>query len=215
MFYYVIYNSTVLNYSNNNKKLNTFIYGTVLYILSHGLINSYDNKFAKYIKNYFWVVLAIDIFSIYYMYTYIDNGSENETDSLKALLSNFYNNTSNIKKSNNSDDEDGNGDNNGNNNGNKNEDPNHEKKQDNKKDSKKNNKNVIKSDIKEDSHDSSFNQSSQEPLPYFQDDLYSNNITSGANINGEDEIQSDNDISDQMSDTGSDIDLDKFEESLH
>ena len=93
MFYYVIYNSTVLNYSNNNKKLNTFIYGTVLYILSHGLINSYDNQFAKYIKSYFWIVLAIDIFSIYYLHNFIDNQNENENDknSLKSLLETFYN----------------------------------------------------------------------------------------------------------------------------
>jgi hypothetical protein len=89
MFYYVIYNSTVLNYSNNNKNLNTFIYGTILYILSHGLINSYDNKFAHYIKTYFWLIFAIDIASIYYMHTYLNNDLESDTNSLKSLLDAF------------------------------------------------------------------------------------------------------------------------------
>ena len=91
MFYYVIYNSTVLNYSNNNKNLNTFIYGTVLYILSHGLINSYDNQFARYIKSYFWIILAIDIFCIYYLHNNINPDIENEANSLKSILNSFYN----------------------------------------------------------------------------------------------------------------------------
>lgn len=90
MFYYVIYNSTILNYAGNNKNLNTFIYGTVLYILLHGLINSYTNQFAIYIKSYFWVILAIDIFSIYYMYNYINPENESDaTNSLKSLLDTF------------------------------------------------------------------------------------------------------------------------------
>jgi len=90
MFYYVIYNSTILNYAGNNKNLNTFIYGTVLYILLHGLINSYTNQFAIYIKSYFWVILAIDIFSIYYMYNYINTDNDSETtNSLKSLLDTF------------------------------------------------------------------------------------------------------------------------------
>jgi hypothetical protein len=90
MFYYVIYNSTILNYAGNNKNLNTFIYGTVLYILLHGLINSYTNQFAIYIKSYFWVILAIDIFSIYYMYNYINPENDSETtNSLKSLLDTF------------------------------------------------------------------------------------------------------------------------------
>ena len=90
MFYYVIYNSTVLNYSLSNKNLNTFIYGTVLYILLHGLINSYNNQFAYYIKSYFWVILAIDIFSIYYMYNYLGQELENDSNSIKSLLESFY-----------------------------------------------------------------------------------------------------------------------------
>ncbi len=90
MFYYVIYNSTVLNYSLSNKNLNTFIYGTVLYILLHGLINSYNNQFAYYIKSYFWVILAIDIFSIYYMYNYLGQDLENDSNSIKSLLESFY-----------------------------------------------------------------------------------------------------------------------------
>jgi hypothetical protein len=160
MFYYVIYNSTVLNYSSKNKKLNTFIYGTVLYILSHGLINSYNNQFAQYIKSYFWIVLAIDIFAMYYLENFINPEQENETN-LKDLIQSFYNNDNKIKK-----DE-------------------HEPE--------KENKVIIDENMNVDTENEKI---PSEPLPYLPDDLDINE-----NI-------------DQMSDAGSDIDLDKFEMTL-
>jgi hypothetical protein len=196
MFYYVIYNSTVLNYSNNNKKLNTFIYGTVLYILSHGLINSYDNQFAKYIKSYFWVILAIDIFSIYYLHNFIDseNNNENENDknSLKSLLETFYNKQDKDKENKTNEKEN--------------------KREDNvnleihKKENKKEN-NEIDGDENEEEKE-------EEPLPYFPDDL---DINEKIKNNIENISIDDNNINenfDQMSEAGSDFDLDKFEESL-
>jgi hypothetical protein len=171
MFYYVIYNSTVLNYSNKNKKLNTFIYGTVLYILSHGLINSYDNQFAQYIKSYFWIVLAIDIFAIYYLHNFIDPEQETETN-LKDIIKSFYNNDQKLKTENN---------NNNNNDIDSETFNNLPEDIDNNQDHLENKEN----------HDNNKN-----PIPYFPDELDINE-----NI-------------DQMSDAGSDIDLDKFEMSL-
>ena len=168
MFYYVIYNSTVLNYSSKNKKLNTFIYGTVLYILSHGLINSYDNQFAQYIKSYFWIVLAIDIFAIYYLHNFIDPEQETESN-IKDLIKSFYNNDSKIKTENNNDNETLN---------------NLPENIDNIQDNLDNLENKKQID------------SNTEPIAYFPDELDINE-----NI-------------DQMSDAGSDIDLDKFEMSL-
>jgi hypothetical protein len=170
MFYYVIYNSTVLNYSSKNKKLNTFIYGTVLYILSHGLINSYDNQFAQYIKSYFWIVLAIDIFAIYYLHNFIDPEQENETN-IKDLIKSFYNNDSKIKIENTNKNNDEN-----------NNEPNHLPENIDNTQNNLENKEQIDSNT--------------EPIAYFPDELDINE-----NI-------------DQMSDAGSDIDLDKFEMSL-
>ncbi len=185
MFYYVIFNSTVLNYSStNNKNLNTFIYGTVLYILLHGLINSYNNQFAHYIKSYFWVILSIDIFAIYYMHNYINQELENDTNSLKSLIDSFYNkkNTEDKNKtqqskskskpklkSKSSDDENENG----------NETENETENEESIQNTQKNN---------------------NEPIPFQMDDFMSNEV-----------IEQDQD---QMSDAGSDIDLDKFEMSL-
>ncbi len=202
MFYYVIYNSTVLNYSNNNKKLNTFIYGTILYILSHGLINSYDNQFARYIKTYFWLILAIDIGSIYYMHNYLSNDSESEADNLKSLLDAFKLTKSEkeneLKKEMSKDDEI------------------------NVKNENKNEKNQSKEnkEIKEKNNKQSSN---NEPMPFqfndnnnisLLDDNDSNNTNNDVDVDGDDDGDGDN-TSEQMSDEGSDIDLDNFEMSLN
>ena len=184
MFYYVIYNSTVLNYSLSNKNLNTFIYGTVLYILLHGLINSYNNQFAYYIKSYFWVILAIDIFSIYYMYNYLGQDLDNESNSIKSLLDSFYKKIPNKEEQNDNETD--------NRNGKKNKE-----KQDNKFNKDKDNDNDNDYSLENVSDDTNDNLLPQEfdPSESLNDELGENN-------------------SDQMSDAGSDIDLDKFEMSL-
>ncbi len=181
MFYYVIYNSTVLNYSENNKALNTFIYGTVLYILLHGLINSYNNQFALYIKSYFWVILAIDIFSIYYMYNYLNVELDNDKNSLKALIDSFY------KKDSDSE-----------NNTTKNENKKNNTKQNNTKQNKKK-QSQIDDEEQEDVNEEIEQDQEPEPEP-----ASSNN----------DQFPYENINDDQMSDAGSDIDLEKFELTL-
>ncbi len=184
MFYYVIYNSTVLNYSLSNKNLNTFIYGTVLYILLHGLINSYNNQFAYYIKSYFWVILAIDIFSIYYMYNYLGQELENDSNNLKSLLDSFYKKVPS-KESNKDENE---------------ENKDKSKPGQNKK-IKKNNDNQEENSL-EDKISDDINDTNDNLIPQDYD----------PNEPLNDEISENN--SDQMSEGGSDIDLDKFEMSL-
>lgn len=211
MFYYVIYNSTVLNYSNNNKNLNTFIYGTILYILSHGLINSYDNKFAHYIKTYFWLIFAIDIASIYYMHTYINNDLESDANSLKSLLDAFKLTKYEKEKEKDS-----------------------EIKGEIKKDSLDESKiNIKKDDSNEkgtpynkQKNQSENNSHNNEPLPFqFNENnnisMLDDNNTDINDNNDNDNNDNDNNESDpdnmfdQMSDEGSDIDLDNFEMTLN
>jgi hypothetical protein len=218
MFYYVIYNSTALNYSGNNKNLNTFIYGSVLYILSHGLIMSYDNQFSNYIKSYFWFILLIDMFAVYYLYTYITPQNETETNDLKTLITSFYNNTKdkdNIKentrdntrdntrnKDNPNDKEDSDyeetnedNDNNDMNNNMNNTNTNNMNNMNNmnmNNMNNMNNTNNMNNNIKKTKNN---NMNNNEPEPFKEDDYLT-------------------EIEDQMSDAGSDIDLDKFEMSL-
>ena len=65
MFYYLIYNSTFIKKDTfKNKNVTTLIYGTIVYILVHGLI--YVNKSIKdTLLRYFWVLFSVDIISIF------------------------------------------------------------------------------------------------------------------------------------------------------
>jgi hypothetical protein len=186
MFYYVIYNSTILNYSLTNKNLNTFIYGTVLYILLHGLINSYNNQFAFYIKSYFWVILAIDIFSIYYMHNFINQSAiddqENEND-IKSLIQSFKKEKTQLTEST-------------------------EKENGKEKENKK-----MKANSKENAND---NANDKENNQVFEPNAATSEMQAYTELSelDQEQDQEQSDIDEQMSDAGSDIDMDKFEMSL-
>ena len=65
MFYYLIYNSTIIKKDAlKNKNITTLIYGTIVYILIHALI--YINKSIKdTLLRYFWVIFSVDIVCIF------------------------------------------------------------------------------------------------------------------------------------------------------
>lgn len=65
MFYYLIYNSTIIKKDNSkNKNVTTLIYGTIIYIVIHAFI--YMNKTVKdNLLRYFWLILSVDIVSMF------------------------------------------------------------------------------------------------------------------------------------------------------
>ncbi len=65
MFYYLIYNSTIIKKDNpKNKNVTTLIYGTIVYIVIHAFI--YMNKTVKEnLLRYFWLILSVDIVSMF------------------------------------------------------------------------------------------------------------------------------------------------------
>ncbi len=65
MFYYLIYNSTIIKKDNpKNKNVTTLIYGTIIYIVIHAFI--YMNKTVKEnLLRYFWLILSVDIVSMF------------------------------------------------------------------------------------------------------------------------------------------------------
>ena len=65
MFYYLIYNSTIIKKDNpKNKNVTTLIYGTIIYIVIHAFI--YINKSIKEnLLRYFWLILSVDIVSMF------------------------------------------------------------------------------------------------------------------------------------------------------
>ena len=61
MFFYIIHEFVLKNKKVKNKKyINTFIFGSILYIISHAFIND-DTNFLYNYMNYFYCIIALDI----------------------------------------------------------------------------------------------------------------------------------------------------------
>lgn len=69
MFYFMIFHSSISAGKDLDKKtLTTFLYGCVLYIILHALLSSSDRPFFATIQQYFWIIFAIDIICMFYIY---------------------------------------------------------------------------------------------------------------------------------------------------
>ena len=75
MFYFLLSNSSITKIKDPEKKLlTTFLYGSVLYIIFHAILNTSNKLFFQIIKTYYWTLLALDIFTLifYYKNTFIN-----------------------------------------------------------------------------------------------------------------------------------------------
>ena len=75
MFYYILYNSSFFKNGGNEQQIKLLIYGTILYIIFHGLI--FSNQYLEKFQNYYWLLFALDMGSIYFIYKNSINGSLN------------------------------------------------------------------------------------------------------------------------------------------
>ena len=98
MFYFVIFHSSVSAGKDLDKKtLTTFLYGCVLYIIFHALLSTSERPFFKTVQSYFWVIMAIDIVCMLYIYVKLikpvpEAGASFVTglkDKVTGLLDNF------------------------------------------------------------------------------------------------------------------------------
>ena len=54
MYYYIIYNSSIIDKGDDGKKyLTTLLYGSISYILTHAYLSSSSSKVVQSIKDYF------------------------------------------------------------------------------------------------------------------------------------------------------------------
>ena len=60
MFYYLLYNSS-FEFINSNRLFTTILYGSILYILTHAILNYCNLDILGIIKNYFWIIFILDI----------------------------------------------------------------------------------------------------------------------------------------------------------
>jgi len=65
MFYYLLYNSS-FSFIVENRLFSTVLYGSILYILTHAVLNYCDVSILTIINNYYWTLLTLDIISFSY-----------------------------------------------------------------------------------------------------------------------------------------------------
>ena len=92
MFYFLICQSSMMEYCNTEQKyLTSFFWGTIAYIFSHAMFSSSDAPFAIQLKKSFWLIVSIDLLSLLYMYNYIKDKNSADSDSsfVDDLIQNF------------------------------------------------------------------------------------------------------------------------------
>lgn len=100
MFYFLLSNSSITKIKEPEKKLlTTFLYGSILYIIFHAILNTSSKPFFQIIKTYYWTILALDIFTLlfYYKDTFInlitkDGVVKKMITTLGNTLQNIFNN---------------------------------------------------------------------------------------------------------------------------
>ena len=65
MFYYLLYNSS-FPFIVENRLFSTILYGSILYILTHAILNFCEISILTIINNYYWTLFSLDIISFVY-----------------------------------------------------------------------------------------------------------------------------------------------------
>jgi hypothetical protein len=65
MFYYLLYNSS-FSFIIDNRLFATILYGSILYILTHAILNYCNIEILSIINNYFWIIFILDVISLIY-----------------------------------------------------------------------------------------------------------------------------------------------------
>jgi hypothetical protein len=89
MFYYLLYNSS-FSFIVDNRLFTTILYGSILYILTHAILNYCNIEILNIINNYFWIIFTLDIISFSYgIYQEIINPIQNNPNSENTLNVSF------------------------------------------------------------------------------------------------------------------------------
>lgn len=81
MFYYLLYNSS-FSFIVDNRLFSTVLYGSILYILTHAILNYCKIELLEIINNYFWFIFVLDVISLAYgVYLSPSNPASNQTAS--------------------------------------------------------------------------------------------------------------------------------------
>ena len=99
MFYYLLYNSS-FSFIVENRLFSTVLYGSILYILTHAVLNYCDVSILTIINNYYWTLLTLDIISFSYAIynSFINNDIFNNNSNDSSGESNNMNVSFNLLK---------------------------------------------------------------------------------------------------------------------
>jgi hypothetical protein len=87
MFYFLIFHTSIsANKELDKKLLTTFLYGCILYIILHAILNSSDRPFIQMIKQYFWFILGLDVVCMAYIYKTIYDKQQEAGIGSQSLL---------------------------------------------------------------------------------------------------------------------------------
>jgi hypothetical protein len=87
MFYFLIFHTSIsANKELDKKLLTTFLYGCILYIVLHAILNSSDRPFIQMIKQYFWFILGLDVVCMLYIYKTIYDKQQEAGQGSQSLL---------------------------------------------------------------------------------------------------------------------------------
>ena len=67
MFYYLLYNSS-FSFIVESRLFSTILYGSILYILTHAILNYCDISILTIVNNYYWTLFSLDIISFTYSF---------------------------------------------------------------------------------------------------------------------------------------------------
>ena len=92
MFYYLLYNSS-FSFVVENRLFSTILYGSILYILTHAVLNYCDISILNIVNNYYWTLFTLDIISFLYAFyqSLTDNNPRNDLNVSFNLLKNKIN----------------------------------------------------------------------------------------------------------------------------
>lgn len=83
MFYYLLYNSS-FSFIVESRLFSTILYGSILYIVTHAILNFCDISILNIINNYYWTIFTLDIisflYSLYQSVTNVNNINGNNYD---------------------------------------------------------------------------------------------------------------------------------------
>ena len=89
MFYYLLYNSSFA-FIENNRLFSSLLYGSILYIVTHAIINYCGIEILTILANYFWFIFILDLLTfIWSLYQILNTSNSHDGSPVNDLKVSF------------------------------------------------------------------------------------------------------------------------------